>query len=203
VRYPDVTALILCGGEGRRMGGLVKPLLRHDDDSTLLSRLEASLAGSFREILLLASEKTRSQIERHTKTKILVDREEGPAGALEGAARVVSTNWILVVGGDQLVPPASLLSRLLDARSFAHGVVIAMDGQMQPLPGVLESAAVRRAGDRSGGFGGRALRALFDAVEPLVLDGADLSEAERATFRSINTTEEAQSLGLKRPWFLG
>jgi molybdopterin-guanine dinucleotide biosynthesis protein A len=107
----DITGVILCGGEGRRMGAGEKPwqllhgkpLVQH-----VLSRLSAQVGTVFIS--------ANRDIERYESTgaTVFTDVEPGlgPLGGLGSVSAHVITPWIFCCPGDAPLLETSLVSRL-------------------------------------------------------------------------------------------
>jgi molybdopterin-guanine dinucleotide biosynthesis protein A len=110
-----VAAVILAGGQGRRMGGADKGLVEFQGRPLIEWVLDA-LAPQVEEIVISANR----NIERYAKygRRVLPDELPdfpGPLAGVLAALQAVDTDWLLVVPCDTPHLPADLALRLLGA----------------------------------------------------------------------------------------
>lgn len=181
--------VVLCGGQGRRLGGAVKPLLAYPDGTTLLGRILTELAPAFAEVWLSVTAETALPLAAAFPGVAQVrDPGRGPACALGVAAAVVAVPWIVLVGGDQ--PGLSLDAvRTLEAaarQSRAAATVPTVGGRRCPLPGFYAREALPLAG-------------LEDASLQAILDRLGAHEVVGMSphvVASVNTPADAAAVGL-------
>jgi molybdenum cofactor guanylyltransferase len=130
----DVTAAILAGGEGARVGGQDKGLLPLAS-KPLIERVSSAMRPQAGALLICAN---RHHGTYATFGSVVVDALEGYPGPLAGIAAalaVCTTAWLLTVPVDCPDPPAELGSRLLFAAIGAGtNLAVAHDGERtQPL----------------------------------------------------------------------
>jgi molybdenum cofactor guanylyltransferase len=127
------TAAILCGGQGRRMGGARKPLLE-TAGATILERQLAVLSPLFAEVVLLADDAAPfAPLGR----RVLLDAEpgRGPLPAIAAALRTLAPPALFVVAGDMPYLVADTIS-LTVAHALVDGVDLAtpwVGGYPEPL----------------------------------------------------------------------
>ena len=149
--HGGVGAVLLVGGEGRRMGGIAKPLLTLEGRS-LLGRTVDVLGDAGVAPIVAVGPLLDDAVD------VVWTREESPlggpvAGIAAGIAQMPAER-VLILAGDLARPDAvvhGLLShRARDAAATASvdGVVFSADGQPQWLAGLYRTASVRRALDR-------------------------------------------------------
>jgi molybdenum cofactor guanylyltransferase len=92
---PDVTAVILAGGVGRRLGGATKPLVEIGG-ARILDHQLAVLAPRVRAVVVSANTAPWSPVP------VIPDGVDGggPLAGLAAALAAVDTPWILAVAGD-------------------------------------------------------------------------------------------------------
>ncbi|GAB2804260.1 molybdenum cofactor guanylyltransferase [Halomonas shantousis] len=128
MRADDITAVILAGGEGRRMGGrdkgweplLGQPLIRH-----VLARLEDQVGA----VLINANRSLETY--RQLGYPVISDRDSGYQGPLMGiwsGMWAVETPWTLIVPCDSPALPEDLVERLRRGVN-GHSIAVAHDGQ--------------------------------------------------------------------------
>lgn len=121
----DVTAVILAGGQGRRMGGADKGLVDYQG-RPLVEWVLAVLAPQVGEIVISANR----NLERYAAygRRVLPDTlpaYPGPLAGVLAALQAVTTDWLLVVPCDTPHLPADLAFRLLGAAQL-EGVPLAV-----------------------------------------------------------------------------
>lgn len=108
-----VTGIILCGGEGRRMGGVDKPLLEREG-RPLVAQVHAALAPQVTQMLVSANR----HAERYAAYgEVIADAHPG-RGPLEGLASAlarVDTPLAFVCPGDAPHLDTTLVARLAAA----------------------------------------------------------------------------------------
>ncbi|HTI97166.1 MAG TPA: molybdenum cofactor guanylyltransferase MobA [Rudaea sp.] len=129
-----ITAAILAGGEGRRVGGEDKGLLPLAG-RPLIAHVTAALRGQAGSIVICANRNADRYAEF---APVIADGEDGFRGPLAGIAavlRVCKSEWLLTVPVDCPQPPRDLAVRLHDAALAEHRDVAAVfDGtRVQPL----------------------------------------------------------------------
>jgi len=110
-----VAAVILAGGQGRRMGGADKGLLEYRS-RPLIEWVLAVLAPQVGEILISANRNldTYAAYGRRVLTDTLPDFP-GPLAGVLAALEAVNADWLLVAPCDTPHLPADLAPRLLEA----------------------------------------------------------------------------------------
>jgi len=184
----EVTGIVLCGGQGRRIGGIDKPLLRVNHRRLLDHALER-LAPQVSRIVLSVG--TNEPAYREFGCELVADEEagEGPLSGLVSAFRVVKTKWALTLPGDTPQPAPNLVQRLAQD-AIARGVAVAHDGQRRQNLTMLIDEARRAALTQFYRAGGRAVHRWFAEV---ALPSSDLSDLAPSFF-NINTPEDLAAI---------
>ena len=130
----DITAVILAGGAGTRLGGLDKGLAVLAGKPLIAHVMEA-VKGQARDMLICIN---RNAAEYAAFATICTDRTtgfHGPLGGIDAALAACATSWLLTVPVDCPRPPTDLARRLYDAARAADvRVAVAHDGvRRQPL----------------------------------------------------------------------
>lgn len=130
----DITAAILAGGEGRRVGGEDKGLLPLSG-RPLIAHAIAALRGQVGSIVICANRNADRYAEF---APVIADGNPGFHGPLAGIATVLRacrSEWLLTVPVDCPQPPRDLAVRLHDAALAENRDVAAVfDGRrVQPL----------------------------------------------------------------------
>jgi molybdopterin-guanine dinucleotide biosynthesis protein A len=134
-------AVVLAGGEGRRLGGVRKPAIAVGGRRLLDIALDA-LSGADRTVVVGAAMPTARQVEWA--------REEpaggGPVAALAAALPALQSATVVVLAADLPFITADAVERLLAARGDGVAAIAVDDsGRDQPLVGCYDVARLRMA----------------------------------------------------------
>ena len=180
----QVTGIIFCGGRGRRLGGVEKPLIRIGDKPLVAYAVDRLRPQVGRIILSVGAD---AQGYEQLGCDLVPDAtpDQGPLGGLVSALDSVTTDWVQTCPADAPWTAPNLVERLtMDAE--AQGAAVAHDGQQrQNLTLLLR----RDAADSLARFyhaGGRAIHRWLDAED---IEHTDLSEIADS-FININTPGE-------------
>lgn len=186
----DVTALILAGGQGSRLGGqdkgLVefqgKPLIEH-----VLERLQPQLTN----IIINANR----NVEKYHQYDYPVISDkitgfQGPLAGIEAGLSIATTACILTLPCDGPFVPMDLVSRMIDAKNNAQAVVaVAHDGEyMQSVYALIPLFLL----DNLCEFlqeGNRKVGQWLQQQKPVIVDFSDQKNA----FANINTESQKSS----------
>lgn len=182
-----ITALILAGGAGRRVGhrdkGLIpwqgKPFIAHVTDI---------LKPQVEEILISCNRNFSVYEEYGSRTVADTRRDfQGPLAGLEAASNLISTELLVVVGCDTPHLPADLVERLiaplLHHRDDTPDISYAHDGaRAQYLCAGLKSACLASLPGFLDG-GQRAVRDWYRSLNTIAVDFSD----RPTSFRNYNT----------------
>jgi molybdopterin-guanine dinucleotide biosynthesis protein A len=184
MRREDITAIVLCGGSGTRLGGTDKPLTPVRGHALVEYVLEALApqVGTF--VLACGRDAERYEALGHP---VAIDFKpgDGPLGGIVSALPHLHTEWILVHPADVPFPDVALVSRLT-AAAEARGVAVPRGGGRRQNLVLLLS---RRRADELAHFyreGGRAVRQWLDDVGVESVDMTDVAES----FFNVNTTAD-------------
>ena len=185
----EVTAIVLCGGGGRRLGGIDKPLVRIGERALVEFVIERLRPQASRIVLSLGVGQD-AKAWQNFGCELLVDAEpdQGPLAGLISCFAGIPGEWFLSCPGD--APwTARYLVQALSGDALARGVAVAHDGeQRQNLTMLIgrdraESLAHFYAG------GGRAVHRWLDAN---AVPSTDLS-AMAESFVNINTPADLEN----------
>lgn len=187
-----MTAVILAGGESRRMGS-DKANLSLAGGTTFLQRTAALAAGVCDEVIIVG--RARPSDWPFGNTVFLPDETPGlgPAGGILTALRH-TPDAVLAVACDMPALTADALRWLRDASAayrYAPGVVGIRGDDVEPLfavyrPACLSPLEIRLAAGR------RSLQGLIAAL-PFAL--VEVPAAHRPALRNVNTPEDLNELG--------
>jgi molybdopterin-guanine dinucleotide biosynthesis protein A len=181
MRPGDVTAVVLCGGAGSRLGVTDKTLLPVLGRPLISYTVEA-LAPQVGELVLACGRDPAPYAALDYRVVTDATPGEGPLGGVAAALRQVGSAWTLVYPGDAPFPDPALVQRL-GPTARAAGVAVPRTGsQRQNLVLLL---ARSRAAELVSFYetGGRAVREWLD---DLGVEGVDMSDAA-GSFLNVNT----------------
>ena len=184
MRLADVTAIVLCGGAGTRLGAQDKTLAPVSG-RPLVSYAVAGLAPQVGRVVLSCGRDPEPYAALgHT---VISDARpgDGPLGGFASALPFVETDWILVHPGDTPFPDPGLVARLGPVADV-WGVAVPRTGaQRQHLVLLLSQAMA----DELAAYyesGGRAVREWLDQVG---VEGVDMSDVA-GSFFNVNDTAD-------------
>ena len=177
-----ISAIILAGGQGHRLGGRDKARLRWRGRA-LVDRLIEQLRSQAAEIVVVRA-RPRGAWRPPTNTRGCHDRIPGlgPVSGLEAGLRRARRRWCLTVPVDGLNPPRDLAAQL--ARGSRHGGH-ARQGEDEMYLHALVNRQRRKALTRFIAQGGRSAS---NACQALGIESVPLRA--RRTIWSINTPEQ-------------
>jgi len=184
---PDapVTAVLLCGGAGRRVGGVDKPLLVRDGQP-LVEHVLARIRPQVERIVISANRHLAHYARYGTVVTDTLPGFAGPLAGIRAALEVCKTPWLLACPGDAPDLPGDLVERFRQALRnqppHAHAMtVVPHDGsRLQPLPLLMHrSLAVHLQAYLD--TGERSIHGWLATLEPLLARFPDA-----AAFRSLN-----------------
>lgn len=181
------TAIILCGGRGRRLGGREKLLLQLGD-RPLVGHVIERLAPQTAAIVLACSSLASASAKRaygEFGWPIVEDAapDEGPLAGFAAALPAVRTPWTLLAAADTPFLPTDLVDRMAPLCQRHGAAVASAGGQRQNLAILL---AERQAAALAAFFasGGRAAKHWLDGERvPTVAFDAD-------AFWNVNTAAD-------------
>ena len=182
----DITGVVFCGGSGRRLGGVEKPLIEVAGRPLLgwvLERLDKQVATV---VLSGATDPAYAQFG----CEMVPDRApgEGPLSGLASAVQAATTDWLLTCPGDSPYLARNLVE-LLAADAERTGVAVPHDGNRRQNLFLL----MRR--DRADSLvrffeqGGRAAHRWLDANGIVSTDLAAIA----GSFFNVNTPDDLEA----------
>jgi molybdopterin-guanine dinucleotide biosynthesis protein A len=180
-----VSAIVLAGGQGRRMGGVDKglqPLRGRPMIEWVLERLAPQVS----EVIVNANQ----NVERYEKYGHRVVRDEiggfaGPLAGLHAGLKAAAHPLVVTVPCDSPFLPADLVSRLKESLKENHLAVAKTGDQPHPVFALMKRE-VRESLEAFLAQGGRKIDAWYAALKVVEVPFDDEAEA----FRNINTLEE-------------
>jgi molybdopterin-guanine dinucleotide biosynthesis protein A len=196
--YPDVTLAVVAGGQGRRLSGVPKGLLRVGD-STVLERL-LTLAPLFAEVLLVANApEPYARFGLRTVPDAVPGK--GAPGGVHAALAAAKTEWVLAVACDMPFVSPEAVRVLLEARAPAAGAVcFTVGGRVEPLLAVYRASLAGLWGERLRPED-PSLRELLAQAHARLLPEEALREVdpELRSLVNVNTPEDLLRHGVSRP----
>jgi molybdenum cofactor cytidylyltransferase len=199
-----IGAVLLAAGEGRRMGGVAKPLIRLQG-VPLISRQLVALSGAGIDEVVVVTGHARFAIEEQVRSYVVtLAHNEAHADGQQGSVRVGLTalsgtfDAIIVMPTDQPLIGASDLTELIGAfkkRPAGHVVVPVVNGQ-RGNPIILDDVALTQilASDTNLGC-----RHLIEQQPELVYA---YETANTRFVTDLDTVEDVQQLAQRTGWRL-
>ncbi|MCZ0941501.1 MAG: molybdenum cofactor guanylyltransferase [Gammaproteobacteria bacterium] len=198
----QITGIILCGGRGRRLGGVDKPLQLWGGQ-TLAAWIAERLRPQVNALLISAN---RNLEAYRLLAPVVADElppHQGPLAGVAAALRRCATPLALVCPGDAPLVPLDLAKRLhtaLEAHSADSSplVAVAHDGERRhPLHCLLRAEAIGSL-DRYLASGGRAAHGWLDSMGAVDVQFKGQEEAFR-NFNSRRDFEEVPAPAKEKP----
>ncbi len=179
-----VTGIILCGGQGRRLGRLDKPLIRVSDKALVEYVIERLRPQVSRVLLSVGG---NSECYRDFGCDLVPDVSpgEGPLAGLVSCFEAVTSEWIQTCPGDAPRTSPTLVERL-SADAIKRGIAVAHDGHRRQNLTMLIKRDRTSSLARFFHEGGRAVHHWLDAEQ---IPSTDLSEIA-PSFANINTPRD-------------
>lgn len=183
IRSRDITGVILCGGEGSRLGGLDKPL-ELISGKPMVAHVRTRLAPQVGRVLISCN---RNE-QRYAQWGDTVVRDDvaglGPLAGILAALQCVDTAFVFVCPGDAPLLSKSLVARLVRAASGSNADLwIPHDGERRQHLFPLFPSALRTHLEAFIRAGGRSGYAWIDTLNSAVVDASD----ERHSFTNVNS----------------
>jgi molybdopterin-guanine dinucleotide biosynthesis protein A len=197
-RFPDCTGALVAGGQGSRLGGVVKGLLQLDGEP-IVARTLRLFAVLFPESLLVANDATPYAAFDVRATPDLVPGRGAPGG-LHAALSAARTNWVFTTACDMPFLDEAQIAWLAAQREGAPAVAVVWRGRLQPLHAFWSRACLPTV-DRMIREGQPSMWQLATAVGARLLDEAAWRavDPKGRAFENVNTPEDATRLGLVVP----
>lgn len=190
----DCSALILAGGDSRRMGQDKASLVL--DGRTLLQSVVATLQPLFAEVLVSVRQQ-RPDIDLPQVCD--TPGQVGPLAGLAAGLERTSNPWLFAAACDMpfITPP--LIEYLARQRADWQAVVPIVGGYPQPLAAFYAASCLDEARRLLGGSGKHSLRVLLDGLRVRYVDETEMLEAD-PQLRSFFDLDTPQDLSQARNW---
>jgi molybdopterin-guanine dinucleotide biosynthesis protein A len=196
--YPDVTLAVVAGGQGRRLSGVPKGLLR-TGEGTVLERLLA-LAPLFTEVLLVANApEPYARFGLRTVSDVVPGK--GAPGGVHAALAAARTDWVLAVACDMPFVSPDAVRLLMEARApQVDAVCFTVGARVEPLLAVYRVSLAASWGERLKERN-PSLRELLSQGPARLLpeDALRAVDAELRSLVNVNTPEDLSRHGLTLP----
>lgn len=177
----EVTAIVLCGGSGARLGHVDKPMTRVRGHH-LIEYVTACLTPQVGRMVISCRRETAAY-EALGYVTVADDRpDDGPLGGIVSALPYVETDWILTHPGDAPFAHASLVARLA-AAALANGIAVPQAGDYRQNLVLLMSRSKADALAQFYRHGGRAVKDWLDDQRVESVDMTDVADS----FFNVNT----------------
>ena len=190
----DISALVLCGGKGRRFGYVDKPLVPFSAKLGYQPMVDYVIARlpNTAETLISANRNVeqyarRGRVIRDSDTGL---SEEGPLVGIYAGLQACQTPWLLICPGDMTVLPNRWYEPLLQPSAKDSVPRVLHDGQrLQSLLCLVPRNLVTELGSYIRG-GGYAVKGWHAACQASVVD----SDEGPSAFINVNSEEELRAL---------
>jgi molybdopterin-guanine dinucleotide biosynthesis protein A len=183
----EITAIVLCGGSGARLGGVDKPMLQLGD-ARLIDHVVAALAPQVGTIMISCGREAARYEALGLATVADVRPGDGPLGGIVSALPHVETDWVLTHPGDAPFAHPSLVERLAPSAE-AGGIAVPRAGSHRQNLTLLMSRARADSLARFYGRGGRAVKAWLDEQRVESVDMTEIADS----FFNINTAADLET----------
>jgi molybdopterin-guanine dinucleotide biosynthesis protein A len=184
VRPEEITAVVLCGGSGVRLGRIDKPLTRIGGRRLIEYVMEAlsPQVGS----LVISCGRDRSPYA-DLGYAVVADLQpgDGPLGGIVSALPVIETEWMLTHPGDAPFADGALVERLAPAAG-ADGIAVPRAGDQRQNLVLLISRPKAEALAQFYRRGGRAVKHWLDEQRVESVDLSDIADS----FFNVNTAAD-------------
>jgi molybdopterin-guanine dinucleotide biosynthesis protein A len=183
----DCPAIILAGGESRRMGQDKANLLL--GERTLLQSVAATLQPLFAEVIVSVRQ-PRHEIDL---PQVCDDPlHTGPLAGLVAGLERINTPWLFALACDMPFITPAVIEYLAQQRADYQAVVPMVSGYPQPLAAFYAASCLPLARDCLNGAGKHSLRELLEHLQVRYVNEAELLNADPtlASFFELDTPQD-------------
>ncbi len=187
----DCTAVILTGGDSRRMGQDKASLLL--GERSLLQHVISIVRPLFREAIISVRQ-SRAEI---TLPQVCDDpKHRGPLAGLAAGLQNAKTPWVFVLACDMPFIEQAVIERLARFRDGHQAVVPMVQGYPQPLAAFYAVSCAGSVLECLNGDGKRSLRELLDKLQVRYVseDELQIAGSQSRSFIDLDTPEEVASV---------
>ncbi len=187
----DCTAVILTGGDSRRMGQDKASLLL--GERSLLQHVISIVQPLFHEVVISVRQ-PRAEI---TLPQVCDDpTQRGPLAGLAAGLQRAKTTWVFVLACDMPFIEPAVIERLARFRDGHQAVVPMVQGYPQPLAAFYAVSCANTVIECLNGDGKHSLRELLDklTVRYVSEDELQIAGSQSRSFVDLDTPEEAAAV---------
>ncbi len=187
----NCTALILAGGESRRMGQDKASLLL--GERTLLQSVVATLQPLFAEVIVSVRQ-PRHEIDL---PQVCDDPSNtGPLAGLVAGLEGINTPWLFALACDMPFITPAVIEYLAQQRADCQAVVPMVSDYPQPLAAFYAASCLPLARDCLNGSGKHSLRELLERLQVRYVNEAELLRAdpELLSFFDLDTPQDVENI---------
>ncbi len=180
----DVTGIVLCGGQGARLNGQDKPLLRLGNRQIIDYILDGLVEQVGRCVISCSRNVALYEAKGH---QVIVDSDvaRGPLAGLCESFQFIETEWVLTVPGDSPFLATNLVS-VLSTDATRQGVAVPDNGEHRQNLYLLIDTLARDDLCRFYDDGGKAVKYWLNHRQVKSTDMTD----QATSFFNINTPQE-------------
>ena len=187
MRTKGVTAIVLCGGSGARLGGVDKPLLRVGG-RRLIDHVIGALGPQVGGVVISCGADVAPYQALGYPTAADEVAGDGPLGGIVSALPLVRSDWILTYPGDAPFADPGLVARLAPVAEATGMAVPRAEGHRQNLT-LLLSRPRAEALAQFYAAGGRAVKSWLDDEAATSVDMSDVA----GSFLNVNTPADLEA----------
>ncbi len=191
---PDCTALILAGGESRRMGQDKANLLL--GEQTLLQRVSDIVHPLFTGVIVSVRE---PRLGCDLPQVCDDPSHAGPLAGLAAGLALTESPWVFAVACDMPFITSELIECLAGFREGVDAVVPVVQGYPQPLAAFYATRSLSALREILNGSGRHSLRELLDQLQVRYVDESEIQAADLRSFFDLDTPEDvALAINMKK-----
>jgi len=183
----NCTAVILAGGESRRMGRDKAQV--EFQGQTLLDRAIANMVPLFEELVV----SVRQPVPAINLPQVIDAGEgRGPMMGLVAALEYARTDWVFAIGVDMPFVVPEVVQMMAEQRTGHDAVLAEIDGRLQPMPAFYAKETCLSAMQSRIKQGRRSLMRLIPSLNTAILEGDDLRpfDPDLRSFTDFDTPED-------------
>ena len=187
--FGDFTAAILNGGDGRRLGGVNKALIKVDGE-TIISRTINTLTPLFNKIILAGNSVPEELMKYLTPVS---DRfpGSGPLAGIDAALTHTTTRYLFVFAGDMPWLSAELIKRQIEffMENPCDVLIPRVNNNIEPLHSIINRRVAPELEKYLTTNNNSPVRAFFQCTDLRFYDVND-EDLRTNSFKNINTNED-------------
>jgi len=184
----NCTAVILAGGESRRMGQDKAQL--EFRGTSLLNHAIANLSPLFDEIVLSMREPLCNDLSQRNIVQVMdAGEERGPMMGIVAAMAQMRTDWVFVAAVDMPFIVPAVVQQMADRRLGHDAVLAEIGGYLQPMHAFYEKQSCLPTMRHRIAQGRRSLMRLIPSLNTAILTAAELraSDSDLRSFTDFDT----------------